>query len=183
LKFLKGTKLSNTLPLSQLFGFWKGNLIASAFQALQRGLDKERQRLGACQYIVIELTREFDYDGLWERIKLLQGFDAPTLARQFVDNSFAAALDKALAEPRKNSPWMLEQSKNDQVFAQRNSVAGVHCDYLRSFKVGCDSAYEMRFVQFEVIALPIASGLSEQFFGYLGHEHEIVRYLMNIGGE
>ena len=50
------------------------------FTALQRGIEREKERPRGKPFISLSLRHEFDYDGLTEYLELVEGFDDKALA-------------------------------------------------------------------------------------------------------
>jgi hypothetical protein len=70
-----------TVSLESLVRGWDLNVIEPSFNAVKRGYDFESARLRGSRFVLVLLTREYDYDGLTETVELNGGFAEPEEAR------------------------------------------------------------------------------------------------------
>ena len=173
-----------TLPLSQICPSWRGNLIPSAFDALTRGIERERKRLFGLSFLTLTFHEEYDYDGLWERLHLLEGFSDEETAIHYVDQLTERTLSECLAEPSYGDyRWRRDASRDNERFKANHETSVVRCRHLRSFKVLNDSGYDSEYFQFEVLRVNHPAALGPDLFTYLEAEFEWVRYLISKGRE
>jgi hypothetical protein len=94
------------LPLNQIHPTWRGSMSPSAFEALKRGMERERNRLSGSVFLVVAFRQEFDYDGLEEDLQLLEGFSNLEEAIRHVDQLTEQALSESLAKPSTYGSWI-----------------------------------------------------------------------------
>jgi hypothetical protein len=170
-------------PLSCIHPNWRGSLIPSAFDALTRGIERERTRVSGSNYLALTFRREFDYDGLMEYLQLLNGFSDEVTAIHYVDELAAQALSTSLTAPSygERRRWRHDPSRDNERFKDKHEsplVWGVH---LRSFKTLNDSGFDSIYFQFEVVRVNDPSVIGPDLLSYLDAESEWVDYFISKG--
>ncbi len=173
-----------TLPLSQIHPSWRGSLIPSAFDALTRGIEREKSRLSGLSFLTLTFRQEYDYDGLTENLQLLEGFSDEATAVHYVEQLTEQALSASLAVPSYgNYRWRHDPSRDNECFKAKHESSLVRCVYLRSFKVLNDSGYDSKYFQFEVVCVDYPSVFGPDLLTYYDAEPEWVAYFISKGEE
>ena len=173
-----------TIPLSLVHVDWQGHLIPAAFDACQRGIELERNRLAGASYITLAFRREFDFDGLTEYLDLTEGFSELSAAVRFVNDLAMRTLPPALAEPGYGHyTWRHDARRDNERFIAGHESTLVKCSYLRSFRVLTDSGYDSKYFQFEVLTISSPMIVGAPLFSYLMQEQEWVCYFVAKGSE
>jgi hypothetical protein len=175
--------MSTTLPLSRIHPSWQGSLIPSAFEALTRGLERERTRLSGSALLALAFRQEFDYDGLTCYLELVKGFRDEAAAIHSVEEAAGQALSTALTAPSysQHRRWRRDPSRDNERFTEKHEsplVRGVH---LRSFKVLNDSGFDSIYFQFEVVRVSDPSVIGPDLLSYFDAESEWVDYFISKG--
>ena len=175
---------TTTLPLSQIHPGWRGSLISSAFDALKRGIERERVRLFGSSFLTLAFCQDYDLDGLMEYLQLLEGSSDEATAIHSVDQRTEQALAASLAEPSyANYKWHHDVSRNNDRFKAKHESSLVRCIHLRSFKVLNDSGYDSKYFQFEVLRVDQPAVFWPDLFSYYDAESEWVAYFISKGEE
>ncbi len=158
-------------------------MIPSAFEALTRGMERERRRLSGSAFLALAFRQEFDYDGLTCYLELLQGFRDEAAAIHAVEEAAGQALSRALTAPSysPHRPWRRDPARNNQRFVEKHEsplVRGVH---LRSFRVLNDSGFDSIYFQFEVLRVDDPSAIGPDLLSYFDAESEWVDYFISKG--
>ncbi len=173
---------TTTLPINQIHPSWRGSLIPSAFDALTRGIERERTRLFGFSFLTLTFRQEYDYDGLMEDLQLLQGFSDEAAAVRYVDQLAKQALPASLAAPSYgNYRWRHDPSRDNERFKAGHESSFVRCVHLRSFKILNDSGYDSKYFQFEVLCVSHPSVFGPNLFTYYDAESEWVAYFISKG--
>ena len=172
-------------PLKQIHPTWRGSMIPSAFEALKRGMARERSRLSGSVFLAVAFRREFDYDGLAEDLQLLEGFSDLEEAIRHVEQLTEQALSESLAKPSSygSYTWRHDASRDNERFKAGHESSSVRCVHLRSFKVLTDSGYDSRYVQFEVLRVDPSAVLGPDLVAYYDAQPEWEAYLISEGEE
>jgi hypothetical protein len=174
---------SSTLPLNSVCPTWTGQLIPSAFAALNRGIDKERARFRGKPFVVVAQRHEFDFDGLTEYLELLEGFVDQPPAILYARQKAEGALSRELSEPSYGDyQWQLVEARQPYPFnlpcPESSTVNRVFSD---SFKVANGSGYDSKYIGFEVLYVTSAEIISPELFSFLKAESEWVSFLISRG--
>ncbi len=78
-----------TLPLNSICPCWRAQLIPSAMRDLQRGIEREKDRLAGKPFVVVMTCQVLDYDGLAGELALLAGFTDKATAIQYAQTRAA----------------------------------------------------------------------------------------------
>ena len=179
----RGMKIT-TLPLSQIHPSWRGSLIPSAFDALTRGMERERNRLSGLSFLTLTFRQEYDYDGLMEDLQLLKGFSDEATAIHYVEQLTEQALSASLAAPSYgNYRWRHDPSRDNERLKAKHESSLVRCVHLRSFKILNDSGYDSKHFQFEVVCVNHPSVFGPDLLTYYDAESEWVAYFISKGEE
>lgn len=168
--------------LNQYCPAWRGSLIPSAMSKLSQGIERERARLKGFPFITIEFSKEFDYDGLNEDLKLHAGFMDAASAIDYVNQNVEQTMATLLAEPRDDYwKWRHDLSSDNERFKSNHEcdlVRGVH---LRSFKLLSKSPYDSIYFQLEVLHVSDNAAFGPDFFSYFDADWEWWHYMMSKG--
>ena len=171
-----------TLPLSRIHTSWRGSLIPSAFDALTRGIERERTRLFGLSFLTLKFRQEYDYDGLMEYLELLEGFSDEATAIHYVDQLTEQTLSASLAEPSYGDyKWRHDASRDNERVKAKHESSLVRCIHLRSFRITLDSGYDIKYFQFEVLCVNYPAVLGPDLFSYYDAESEWVDYFKSKG--
>lgn len=175
--------MTSLTPLSSVWSSWKGGLIPSAFAALQRGIQRERERFRGKPFVAVAQRCEIDYDGLWKYFDLIEGFaDQPT-AVNHVRRQAEAALSSAIAEPSYGTyRWQVVDPSVAPLFFQKGpnnpSINSVFCE---RFKVANGSGYDSKYFEFEVLHVTSAEIIGPELFSFVGGTFEWTSFLISRG--
>jgi len=173
-----------TLPLSQIHPSWRGSLIPSAFDALTRGIERERNRLSGLSYLTLTFRQDYDCDGLMEDLQLLEGFSDEATAIHYVEQLTEQTLSASLAAPSYgNYRWCHDPSRDNERFKEKHETSLVRCVHLRSFRVLNYSGYDSKYFQFEVVYVNYPSVFGPDLLTYYDAELEWVAYFISKGEE
>ena len=170
------------VSLSSVFPCWKGSLIPSAFEALQRGLERERERLRSKPFVVMATRYEFDYDGFAEYIDLLDGFTAEDGAVEYARHSVEVARRNTLAEPSYGGyRWQVVEGEWSPLFVDRQDCEHIRRVFRTQLKMVTGSGYDSRYFEFDVLHISAAEIIGPELFAYIGAEIEVTWYLIKLG--
>lgn len=173
-----------TLPLSEIHPTWRGSLIPSAFEALKRGIERERIRLSGSSFLTLTFRQEYDLEGLTQYLQLLQGFSDEATAIHYVERLAEQNLSASLAEPSYGKyKWRHDASRDNKRLKAQHESSLVQCLYLRSFEVLDGSGYDSKGFQVEVLRVNHLAVLGPDLFTYLDAENQWVCYLISKGKE
>jgi len=173
-----------TIPLNQIHPDWEGSLIPSDFDALKRGIERERVRLFGLPFLTLTFRKEFDYDGLMEYLQLLEGFSDEATAIHYVEQLTEQTLSASLVAPSYGDYiWRHDASRDNECIKARHEGSLVRCIHLRSFRITLDSGYDIKYFQFEVLCVNHPGVLGPDLFSYYDAESEWVDYLKSKGKE
>jgi len=173
-----------TLPLSKIHPSWRWSLIPSAFDALTRGIERERIRLIGLSFLTLTFRQEYDYDGLMEYLQLLEGFSDEATAIHYVEQLTEQTLSASLEEPSYgNYKWRHDASRDNERFKAKHESSLVRCIHLKSFKILNDSGYDSKYFQFEVLGVNYPAVVGSDLFTYFDAEAEWVDYFISKGEE
>jgi len=175
--------MSTTLPLCQIHPSWRGSIIPSAFEALARGIERERNRLSGSAFLALTFRQEFDYDGLTEYLELLRGFSDEAVAIHYVEETAAQALTASLTTPSysEHRRWRHDQSRDNERFKEKHESPFVRGVHLRGFKTLNDSGFDSIYFQFEVVRVSDPSVIGPDLLSYFDAESEWVDYFISKG--
>lgn len=172
----------NRIPLSRIHSNWRGSFVPSAFEAVKRGIEREKARLHGSTFLALLFRQEYDYDGLTERLELLKGFPNEASAVQYVEQLAAQELATSLGEPGScGNAWRRNASREDKRFKPNREGARVRCAKLRSFEIKKDTGYDSKRVQFEVLHVDPVETVGSELLAYFDAESEWVDYFISKG--
>ncbi len=174
-----------TLPLNQIHPSWRGRLIPSAFDALTRGIERERIRLFGLSFLTLKFHQDYDMDGLAEYLQLLEGFSDEASAIHYVEQLTEQTLSASLGEPtyRNYCKWRHNTSRDNERIKAKHEGSLVRCIHLKSFRITLDSGYDIKYFQFEVLCVNLPAFIGSDLFTYYDAESEWVDYFISKGEE
>ncbi len=159
-------------------------MIPSAFDALTRGIERERSRLSGLSFLTLAFRQAYDYDGLSENLELLEGFSDEAVAIHYVEQLTEQALSASLAAPGYgNYVWRHDPSRDNQRFKANHESSLVRGVHFRSFKVLNDSGYDSKYFQVEVVRVNYPAVFGPDLLTYYDAESEWVAYFVSKGEE
>jgi len=173
----------NTLPLSKIYPGWRGSLIPSGFDALLRGIEREKARLSGLAFLTLTFRQQYDYDGLMEDLQLLEGFSDKAAAIDYVEQLAEQTLSASLAEPSYGGhyTWRHDAPRDNERFKEKHESSLVRCIHLRSFRITLDSGYDSKYFQFEVLRVNDPAVVGPDLFAYYDAEFEWEVYFLSKG--
>ncbi len=171
-----------TIPLSSVFTGWTGSLIPTAVDDLKRGIEVECERFRDLPYIVIQVVRDFDYDGLTVDLTFLAGFPDEAAAVIYAQRSAAEVCAVELARPSDGDyRWHIVEPVTSVLFPARSDSELVRRVSSERFKVANGSGYDSKYFEFEVIHVSATEPIGPELFEFLGSEAELTRHFLRCG--
>ncbi len=173
----------STLPLSSVCSCWRSQLIPSALRDLQRGIEREKDRLIGKPFVVVMTCQVLDYDGLTGELALLEGFTDKATAIQYAQTRATATLAQALAEP---PPWgdhgwrLVEDSALPRSY-RRRPTATIASVFTRRLEVATGTGYDCKQFEFDVLHVAAAEIVGPELFCFLDAEGDWTSYLIERG--
>lgn len=160
--------MKELIPLSRINPKWRGGIIPSAFEALERGIEREKARLTGSTYLTLLFRNEYDIDGLLKHLNLLEGFTDEETAVSYIDRLAEQTLKEELDGKgwSLSKVWRHEVDQDNKRFRRKKDNPRVQGVYLRSFKIKGDSGVESKYFQFEVLRIGGGEGIGPDLFGY-----------------
>lgn len=172
------------IPLSQIHPSWGGSLIPSAFDALTRGIERERIRLFGLPFLTLTFSQDYDMDGLMEYLQLLEGFSDEASAIHYVEQLTEQTLSASLGKPGYgNYKWRHDASRDNERVKAKHESSLVRCIHLKSFRITLDSGYDIKYFQFEVLCVNLPAVVGPDLLTYYDAQNEWEDYFISKGKE
>jgi hypothetical protein len=169
--------------ISEIHPGWKKSIVTKAFESLERGIARERERLAGLPCIVLRYDYDVDYDGLTESVKILEGFSNRVSAIDCADQLIQKLFHESLAKSRWSpTSAKVEMARDQGVAVGTHPSADVQRVHRRTFELKCMENYDSMTIQVEVIEVSGVEAIGSPLFSYLDKEEEWVGFLMSKGG-
>ena len=146
---------------------------------LIKGIKRERVRLGQNPYVVVINTNEFDIDGAYDTVSLIESYRAQDEA-EIAANQLATSL---LSQELKNTEWKLESEGNAPYLQQPNDGKTLRAErslFDRSFKV-VSGIYDRKYVVIRVLGPFKDYVVGKPLVDLLNVKSELLSYFQEIG--
>lgn len=163
------------LPLSAVCPSWRGSLIPSSFEALNRGLQRLRDRTRNLPFLVLRYRREVDYDGLVEYIDLPQAF--ATMAEG------VARVERLMADTIEATPdWNMVKVEAPFRLPMDSSVRSIRIVYSRGCRFQDGSGFNSLTTECHVLEATASEVIGPELLGGVASQTEWVAFLRAEGG-
>jgi hypothetical protein len=170
------------IPLSSICHCWKSRFIPSAFAALQRGIKREKERFREKPFVLLSLRREFDYDGLWDYLELIEGFCDQAAAKLSARRHAEVALDRALAKPSYGGyQWHKVEPRQWSFFHRKTTSDAIQSVFTERFTVTNGSGFDSIYFEFEVLHVRTPDVIGSELFCFIDAESEWASFLVRRG--
>ena len=178
------TKTQQTIPLNTICPCWKFQLIPTAFEALQRGIAREKERFQNKPFILYSLVRDSDYDSAdMDYLELIEGFTDQASAIRQSRTHAGEALSRALAETGYGSlPWRQVYHTWGPVLPVENKKSDVlKRVFEERFKVASRTGYYSMYYSFEVLHVRTLDIIGPELFCFIDAEWAWISFLTGRG--
>ncbi len=154
---------------------------------LQRGIARERARLAGKPFVVLMTCRDFDYDGLTNKLALLDGFTDQAVAIQYAQAQAVATLAQALTEPPvyERYPWRLVEDSAVPRSFLRHPSATVTSVFAKRLEVAPEAPpglrYDRKEFEFDVLHVTTAEIVGGELFCFQDVEQAWISHLIERG--
>jgi len=139
-----------TFPLASLFPQWRGERVETMKQPLRRGLALLQAQLGQAPALALVTRREFDYDGMLDRIEEI----APLSVEADASAAADALLARYLAIELTRNPGLKPDPKPvlplEVLPATRTRMAGCYPPQQVGVRLANDPLYEAVYLRVHV---------------------------------
>ena len=177
-------KLSKPIPLNTICPCWRSALFPTEFEALQRGIAREKERFQNKPFILYSLQRNSDYDSFWgDYLELIEGFTDEASAIRQARTHASRAVSRVLTQPQFGvSPWRQVEHPSVPVFPVENKESDVvKRVFHERLKVADNLGYNSIYFRFEVLHVRTLDIIGPELFCFIDDEWAWISFLTDRG--